>query len=733
MAKQIDEEEDKRVILNQYRGLLRDAKRSKSKRDKKLIRKAFDIATEAHSTMRRKSGEPYIMHPLAVARIVAGEMNMGTTSIVCALLHDTVEDTEITLDDVQKQFGTKVRTVIDGLTKISGVFDYTTSDQAENFRKMLITLSDDVRVILVKLADRLHNMRTLDSMRSDKQRKIASETLFLYAPLAHRFGLYALKSELEDLGLKYTEPEAFNDITQKLKKTDDVRKRFINRFIVPLRKALNDEGIKATIKGRPKSVYSIWNKMRKKNVDFEEVYDVFAIRIVLDSLPDNEKADCWKVYSVVTDYYMPNPDRLRDWISTPKANGYESLHTTIMSPTGKWVEVQIRTERMDEIAEKGFAAHWKYKGSEDSDKSLDQWLMQVREALENPDMSAIDFVDDFKLNLFSDEIFVFTPTGELKRLPKGATSLDFAFEIHTQVGARCIGAKVNQKLVPLSHILKSGDQVEILTSKKQSPKEDWLNFVITGKARSKIKSSLKEEMKRVAGDGKEMLQRKLRNLKVKFSSENIDQLLKFYQLKSVTELYYRIATNKLDLSKIKSLIVKGRNLNASRVKPAGETLEQIVKKIRGKAGELLIGDDLVKLDYKIARCCNPIPGDDVFGFITINDGIKIHRTTCPNAIQLMSNYAYRIVKARWTGQQVLEFLAGIQFTGIDDVGLVNNITSIISSELSINMRSISFDSKDGVFEGKVIAYVRDTEHLEKLMKKLSKVNGVLSVGRIEEN
>lgn len=733
MAKKVDPDIEKKQILNAYRGLLRDAVRSKSKRDRKLIRKAFDIALDAHSDMRRKSGEPYILHPIAVARIVAGELKMGTTSIICALLHDTVEDTEMTLKDIEKEFGTKVSTVIDGLTKISGVFDYTSSLQAENFRKMIITISDDVRVILVKLADRLHNMRTLDSMRRDKQQKIASETLFLYAPLAHRFGLYALKTELEDLSLKYTEPEAYNEIVTKLEKTNDVRKRFINRFILPLKRALTEEGFEFTIKGRPKSISSIWNKMKKKNVDFEEVYDLFAIRVVLESQPENEKADCWKAYSTITDFYKPNPDRLRDWISTPKVNGYESLHTTVMSPTGQWVEVQIRTKRMDEIAERGFAAHWKYKESSEGESSLDQWLSQVREALENPDMNAIDFVDDFKLNLFSDEIFVFTPQGELKRLPKGATSLDFAFEIHTQVGAKCIGAKVNQKLVPLSQELKSGDQVEILTSKKQSPKEDWLNFVVTGKARSKIKSALKEEMKRVAVDGKEILQRKLKSLKVDFTSENIMELQEYFKVKGATELYYRIATDKIDLTKIKSLIVKGRNLRAKKPKEGGDSIEQIVKKIRGKSGELLIGDDLTKLDYKLAPCCNPIPGDDVFGFITINDGIKIHRTTCPNAIQLMSNYAYRIVKARWTGQQALEFLAGIKFTGIDDVGLVNNITGIISSELNVNMRSISFDSLDGTFEGKVIAYVRDTQHLETLISKLGQVEGVLSVERIGEN
>jgi guanosine-3',5'-bis(diphosphate) 3'-pyrophosphohydrolase len=730
----IDLEKEKKEILNAYRGLLRASKRSRNTKDTALIRKAFNVSLEAHKDMRRKSGEPYIYHPIAVARIAAEEIGLGTTSIVCALLHDTVEDTDITLEDINSMFGEKVMRIIDGLTKISGVFDQKSSLQAENFRKMLLTLSDDVRVILIKLADRLHNMRTLGSMRKDKQLKIASETQFLYAPLAHRLGLYSIKTELEDLSLKYKEPEVHMEISAKLKKTQAVRNRFISRFGSPIKRTLEETGIKYEIKARTKSVHSIWNKILKKNIPFEEVYDVFALRIILDTKPEMEKADCWKVYSIVTDFYQPNPDRLRDWISTPKGNGYESLHTTVMSPTGKWVEVQIRSKRMDEIAEKGFAAHWKYKSTNEAESGLDSWLGMIREMLSNPESDAIDFIDDFKLNLFADEIVVFTPNGDLKTLPQEATALDFAFEIHTQVGATCIGAKVNHKLVPLSHPLKSGDQIEIITSKKQTPKEDWLKYVITAKAKSKIKSALNEEQKEVALEGKEILQRKFSAMKANFTSKNIQEIETHYKVPSATELYYRIGKGNIDLKKLKGFTVKSGKISFEQEKKVIEkkpTIEQIVTEKRGAADTLLIGDDLKKIDYKLAPCCSPIPGDDVFGFVTINEGIKIHRNNCPNAIQLMSNYAYRIVKARWKSQELIEFLAGIRFTGIDDIGLVNKITNIISSELSVNMRSISFESKDGIFEGKIMAFVHDTDHLDKLMKKLSEVEDVLTVERID--
>src|SRR5580698_1489214 len=524
----IDLEVEKNEILKRYRALLRSARCNFEKGDKQLIRRAFELALESHKDMRRKSGEPYIYHPIAVAQIAAEEIGLGTTSIVCALLHDVVEDTDVTLDDIERGFGKKVAKIIDGLTKISGVFDTNSSLQAENFRKMLLTLADDVRVILIKLADRLHNMRTMEYMPRDKQLKLSSETVYLYAPLAHRLGLYAIKSELEDLSMKYMERETYQFIKNKLNEKKTEREKFIRDFIEPVGTVLEAQGLTADLFGRPKSIHSIWNKMKKKAIPFEEVYDLFAIRIILDSSLENEKADCWKAYSIVTDLYRPNPDRLRDWISSPKANGYESLHTTVMGPRGQWVEVQIRTTRMNEIAEKGFAAHWKYKESS-SDSGLDQWVQKVRDMLKNPDSNALDFLDDFKMNLFSDEIFIFTPKGSLIQLPLNATALDFAFEIHTDVGASCIGAKVNHKLVPLNHKLQNGDQVEIITSSKQTPKEDWLNIVVTAKAKAKIKSALKEEKRKVAEDGKEILERKMKSLKITYNSDNIHKLSYFFQ------------------------------------------------------------------------------------------------------------------------------------------------------------------------------------------------------------
>lgn len=731
MELKIDLEEEKKEILSRYRGLLRAVKNTKSNKDKKDIRKAFDVALEAHKDMRRKSGEPYIYHPIAVARIAAEEIGLGPTAIVAALLHDTVEDTDMSLDDIDHLFGPKVRSIIDGLTKISDVFDHTASLQAENFKKMLLTLSDDVRVILIKLADRLHNMRTLESMRRDKQLKIASETLFMYAPLAHRLGLYSIKTELEDLSLKYTEPEEYEEIAGKLKKGQAVRTRFINRFILPIRRKLDEEGFKYQIKSRPKSIYSIWNKIHKKNILFEEIYDLFAIRIILDTPPDHEKAECWKVYSIVTDFYQPNPDRLRDWISTPKANGYESLHTTVMSPTGKWVEIQIRTGRMDEVAEMGYAAHWKYKANQAGETSLDMWLTRIREMLSSNQSGALDFIDDFKLNLFSDEIFVFTPQGELKTLPTGATALDFAFEIHSQVGEACIGAKVNQKLVPLSHTLKSGDQIEILTSKKQKAKEDWLGYVVTAKAKSKIKSALKEEQKKVASIGKEMVQRKFKSLGAEFNSKNVAELELYYKYKSTTDLYQDIAKGKILLKKLKGYSVENGMLTFS----SNQTVQTESETKTEKPGQkipndtLFIGDDEKDVPYKLAPCCNPIPGDDVFGFVTINDGIKIHRTNCPNAVQLRSNYAYRIIKAKWQSQKEKEFMANVYFKGIDDVGLVHSITQTISNDLNVNMKSISFESNDGVFDGRVTVFVYDTNHLNNLINRLRRVEGVLTAER----
>lgn len=730
-------ESDKKIILNAYKGLLRASRGvRKTPEDTAKIRKAFNIAADAHMSMRRKSGEPYITHPIAVARICAEEIGLGVTSIVCALLHDTVEDTEITLDDIRSLFSEKEEQIIDGLTKISGVFDFTTSDQAENFRKMILTLPDDVRVIFIKLADRLHNMRTLESMRRDKQLKIASETLFLYAPLAHRLGLYNVKTELEDLSLKFKEPEEYNEIQIKLEKTRDVRMRFINSFISPIKKELTKQGLHFEIKGRTKSVFSIWNKINKKHVSFDEIYDIFAIRIILDVPEDAEKSECWKVYSIVTDFYRPNPDRLRDWITTPRGNGYESLHTTVMSPTGKWVEVQIRSERMDQIAEKGLAAHWRYKESKGVKESgFDSWINKIRDLVENNESETLDFIDDFKLSLYADEIYVFTPKGELKMLPAKATALDFAFEIHSEVGKKCIGAKVNHKLVPLSHELKSGDQIEIITSNKQVPKEAWLNFVVTSKAKAKIKQSIREEFNKEAANGREILERKLNALKVPLSDKNIHELVKFYDMRNFPELNYMIAHGKIDLTKIKEIIEKGGELNHKKdqetiVKQGNET-EEIIKTYGGKSSEtIVLGDDNLKqVDYNFAKCCSPIPGDDVFGFITISDGIKIHRSNCPNATQLMSHYGYRILKVMWKSQKMREFSAEVHFIGIDNIGILHNITDLISNNLNINMTSLNIGSKDGVFEGKIKALVHDTKHLDQLIKNMEKIEGINQVTR----
>jgi GTP diphosphokinase / guanosine-3',5'-bis(diphosphate) 3'-diphosphatase len=727
----MDEVLENKMILNAYRGVLRSIKTPRSREETKIIRKAFDVAVKAHQNMRRKSGEPYIFHPLAVARICADEIGLGPTSIVCAFLHDTVEDTTITLEDIEKIFGVNIKNIIDGLTKISGEFDFTSSSQAENFKKMFLTIPNDVRVILIKLADRLHNMRTLDSMKESKKLKIASETSYLYAPLAHRLGLYSIKTELEDLSFKFTFPNEYEVITNKLKKTKAVRERFIQKFSNPLKKELDKQGFKYQFKARTKSIPSIQRKIEDKGVDFEDIFDVFAIRIILDS--EDEKADCWKVYSLVTDYYIPNPERLRDWISYPKQNGYESLHTTVMSPTGKWVEVQIRTKKMDDVAEKGLAAHWKYKEGSVKDTGFDKWISEIREIMENKS-NTTEFLSDFKNNLYSDEIYVFTPKGELFTLPKKATALDFAFSVHSDVGAKCIGAKVNSKLVPLSFELKSGDQVEILTSNKQVPKEAWLVFAITSKAKSKIKQSLKEEKKKIAVDGKEIIGRKLSNLKIDFSENNLKILLKFYQFKEHTEFYYQIAKGNVDLTKIKEIGKKAGQLHfdSSVTKSIKKTFETIVEKVKGTDNDIYIGEGAdPSLDYKLAPCCNPLPGDAVFGFITINDGIKIHRNNCPNAKQLRANYAYRILSAQWKSNFGNAFITGLKFIGIDNVGLVNELTTIISDLEKINMKSLNFDSKDGVFEGNIMLYVFDKEHLDHLIKKLRNIDGIQKVVRME--
>lgn len=730
MELQIDLEKERQEILTAFKGLLR-ATKNRTRQDTAYIRKAFDVAVEAHKDMRRKSGEPYIYHPIAVARICVEEMGLGATSIACALLHDTVEDTYITLQDVEDLFGEKARRIIDGLTKIPDVFDQNTSVQAENFRKMILTISDDLRVVLIKLADRLHNMRTLDSMNPEQQIKIASETKFLYAPLAHRLGLYSIKTELEDLAMKYTESEKYKQIQTKLKSTEDVRNRFIRRFIHPVREALQKEGYKFEIKGRTKSISSIWKKMKNKDLPFEEVFDLFAIRIILDTSIEMEKADCWRVYSIVTDFYQPSPDRLRDWISTPRANGYESLHTTVMSPQGKWVEVQIRTKRMDEIAEKGLAAHYRYKENQKDDNKFDRWIAEIRDLLENADTNAMDFVEEFKMNLFNDEIYVFTPKGDLRVLPVGATILDFAYDIHTDIGNKCIGGKVNNRLVPLSYQLQNGDQLEIITSSKQKPTDDWVRIVGTARARQKIKSALNDEKKQIAADGREILERKFKQLHIRFQSENISVLERYFGFPSATDLYVKIAKGKFDLSRLRELVNDNGMLQIEKKQQINKDKHEldVYPKINKKEDTIIIGEDFKNIQYQMARCCNPIPGDVIFGFITISEGIKIHRNNCPNAIHLQSKMAYRCIKARWRSQDLTARVAQIRLVGIDDVGIVNKITEVISKELNVNMKSISFEANDGLFEGKIQVLVYDTEHLDTLMQKFEQVEGVKKVER----
>ena len=730
----ISPEAERQEILRHYRRLLRTAKPYLKDGDPKLIKKAFNQSLEAHKEMRRKSGEPYILHPLAVAQIAVEEIGLGTTSIVAALLHDVVEDTPTEISDIEREFGPKVARIIDGLTKISGVFEYGTSEQAENFRKMLLTLSEDVRVILIKIADRLHNMRTLDSMPRHKQLKIASETLYLYAPLAHRLGLYTIKSELEDLYLKFTDTETYNDLRVKVKQSQSARNRFIKDFVQPIDEELKAQGFEYEIKGRPKSIYSILKKIKKQNIGFEEVYDLFAIRVILDVPPEQEKAACWQVYSIVTDFYQPNPDRLRDWVSTPKANGYESLHTTVMSRSGQWVEVQIRSRRMDDIAEKGYAAHWKYKdtGSIQPESSLEGWVNKVREMLESNNSSALEFMDEFRQNLFVKEVYAFTPKGKLVILPDKATALDFAFDIHSQIGLHCLGAKVNQKLEPLSYPLRNGDQVEILTSHKQRPTVEWLKFVITTKARSKIKEFLRDDKRAKAEDGRFMLEKRLELIGVPFTQENFNRLLAYFNVPTAQEFYYRLAVGQVDGRTIREPLFNASKPVASVssvLEP--KTFDHEVQKIRGLRPDMLVvGEHTDKFNYSIARCCNPIPGDDVFGFET-ETGIIIHRTSCPRAVDLMSNYGNRIVRAKWTEQLELAFLAGIRIKGTDRVGLVNDVTRIISTSLKVNMRAITVDSNDGIFEGQIMVFVNDTDHLNKLIQRLSRVNGVLQVERFD--
>ncbi len=731
----LTEEQEKKEILRHYRALLRVLKPKLKPGDRELVRIAFEMAVEAHKTMRRKSGEPYILHPLSVAMICVEEIGLGVRSCICALMHDTVEDTDITLEDVQREFGLEITKIVDGLTKISNVIDTNTSQQAENFKKILLTLTDDPRVILIKLADRLHNMRTMDSMKREKQLKISSETVYVYAPLAHRMGLYNIKTELEDLCMKYMEPEEYKNIAQKLSETKRERTRFINEFIRPIKDKLSGENLHFEIYGRPKSIHSIWNKMKKKSVAFEEVYDLFAIRVILDSSAETEKADCWKVYSIVTEEYKPSPERLRDWLSHPKSNGYEALHTTVMGPQGRWVEVQVRTKRMNEIAEKGLAAHWKYKEETNEEDRFDKWFHQIRDVLNNQDADGVDFLNDFKTSFLAEEIYVYTPKGDVKMLPTGSTALDFAFAIHTAIGSKTIGAKVNHKLVPISHKLRSGDQIEIITSNKQKPNSDWLNLVITAKAKTKIKDALKDSKRKVAEDGKYNLQRKIETIGGAFSQGNIEEVMNHYRQSSPLDMYYNIAIGALDLKDLKEFKTYGDRLESPKAEKKIQELkidnaEQ--RPLPVKDTELIIfGESSDKIMYTLANCCKPIPGDTVFGFVTTGEGLKIHRTNCPNAAQLMANYGHRVVKTKWAKNKEISFLTGIKIVGLDDVGVINKITNIISGELRININALTIESGEGLFEGIIKIYVHDKEELDILVNRLKELPGIETVDRFE--
>lgn len=728
-------EKENKEIAKQYKELLRISYQTLTDEDKKLIRSAFDVAVDAHKDQRRKSGEAYIFHPIAVAKIVASKIGLDAVSIAAALLHDVVEDTPYTLSDIERMFGETVARIVDGLTKIAHLKkDMDISQQAENFRKMLLTLHDDVRVIIIKIADRYHNMLTMESMPEHKQVKIASETLYIYAPLAHRIGLYNIKTHLEDLALKYTEPEVYHDIKAKIKDTEEDSLAYIEDFSNVIKKSLDKEGLNYQIKGRMKSIFSIRRKMKVQNVPFNEVYDKFAIRIIYKSDKKNEKFLAWKIYSIVTDHFTPNPIRLRDWITSPKSTGYEALHITVMGPKGKWVEVQIRSERMHEIAEKGYAAHFKYKHGNQKEQGIEEWLNRLQEALESANGNAVDFVEEFKLNLYSKEIFVFTPKGELKSMPKGATALDFAFHIHTEIGMRTRGAKVNGKLVPLGTQLQSGDQVEIITSDSAKPNQSWLDYAQTARARAKIKSSLSEEKKEVAAEGKEILRRKLKSQKITLNEDTVNKLVTFFKLKTSLDLFYRVGIGVIDNDRLKDFASSYHNAfinffkNRMRKTPVPKDVDK--DEITTKYDMLVFGKEEERLNYKLSQCCNPIPGDDVFGFVSVNDGIKVHKKNCPNAISLQSNYAYRIMTAKWIDSTQEEFSVDIQITGIDNLGLVKDITKIISENMHVNMRNLNFSADGGTFKGKITLVVKNNNILKRLMDSLKQVEGIDKVTRI---
>ena len=721
-------------IAKEYKELLKISYQSFNNEDRKLIRLAFNTSVDAHKNQRRRSGEPYVFHPIAVAKIVASKIGLDATCIASALLHDVIEDTDYTESKIQKLFGRTISRIVMGLTKISKLKKETdVSLQAENFRKMLLTLNDDVRVILIKIADRLHNMQTLEAMPIEKQIKIASETLYIYAPIAHRIGLYDVKSELEDLGLKYTEPEVFNEIKNKIEESKEEQDKYIKNFSRRISEKLKKEDLGFKINGRPKSIYSIRDKIIKKNISFEEIYDKFAIRIIYKSSQETEKFIAWKIYSIITDHYTPNPLRLRDWITSPRSNGYEALHVTVVGPSSKWVEVQIRSERMHEIAEKGYAAHFMYKQGKQDENGLEEWLNRLQEVLENSETSALDFVEDFKLNLYSTEIFVFTPTGELKSLPKGSSALDFAFTVHTGLGLKTRGIKVNGKIVPLSYELNSGDQIEIIKSDNTKPSANWLDYVKTSRAKSKIRSALNEEKKLLAEDGKEILRRKLKQLKINFDERNINNLANYFNLRTSLDLFYRVGIGKIDNLSLKKFAASNNNrlINffRNRISKKDKKISHNDIEVKNNFDQIVFGNEEEKLDYTFAECCNPIPGDTVFGFLTIKEGIKIHKKTCTNSISLQSKFAYRIIKSKWIDSSQEYFNSKVKISGIDNLGIVSEITRIISNSLNIDIKKMSFDTEENTFTGKITLKVKTKSILDKLIDRFKKINGIEKVIR----
>ena len=730
-----DLEKENKEILARYKDLISNTYRTLDEEQNKLIRKAFDIALDAHKDQRRKTGEPYIYHPIEVAKIVANEIGLGATSIACALLHDVIEDSEYTYEDLKKIFGKNIADIVNGLTKISVMNQQNISVQSENYRKLLLTLSEDFRVILIKIADRLHNMRTLESMHPAKQKKIASETAYIYAPLAHRFGLYSIKSELEDLSLKYNNPDVYNEILNKLEVAKEGREKYVEEFKKEVSEQLKEEKLNFTIKGRAKAISSIYRKMLKQNVTFEEVYDNYAIRIIYKSDPKNEKFLAWKIYSIVTDLYQSNPSRMRDWISQPRSTGYESLHLTVMGPDKKWIEVQIRSERMDDIAEKGVAAHYKYKEGyrkNTDDQRFENWVSEIRDVLEQQqNLSTSELLDNIKLNLYSKEVFVFTPKGEIKILPTGATALDFAFSVHSDLGTKCLGAKINGKLVPISYVLQNGDQIDILSSQNQKPKPDWLDFVVTSKAKSKIKNILNSEKNQNTAEGKEILQRKMRHAKLNFNDDEINGLQKFLNLKTSQDLFLGFQNGTFDIGDIKRYSDKKSILSNifNRFRKTSNK-EEYVEKVDSNLDMIVFGKDEEKLNYTFAKCCTVIPGDKIFGFITISDGIKVHNESCPNAINLRANYDYRVLQAKWVNAESFKNRIKIEIEGLDRIGMINDITAVISNNMSMDMKSMSIASNDGIFVGNINLEVKNKSQLEETFKQLKAINGVSKVKRV---